>query len=857
MTVLITVLVIHSVSAENVWVDGFEYYLSDDNKQAYVTDLSAQNKNAEEWVFPEFINYQNTQYSVTKFQLNVLCPNVKRIKAPSFIENDAYYENLPNLESYIIIDTGSGNYYTDNDMVYWRVDYWPDDIPSQFVFLPPAKNIETLRIDGDCWPLLGNRYLKKIIIGALGGVSKMNSNNFPELEEFELDGESDSGMRLYDGGLYWACENRGTENERTRLVGYPLKRSDICIVHESSYFPIPVPNVKTVIINSPHATMGSTKFGDKIENIIFTKPASNPKSWKLYNIAPGQLKPKISITGKNLKRVELPENVTFSPYIFSEFKFQYSTDNDRKRYYTVSFSPKLEYVKGGSLGYAYTNYDWHYLLYKVNGNEGWVSGDFYLLESESSIFDQRFVAPKRSMEIHVKKPSDEAYHELNELPETFEIYYDTPIEALNQYISQCAAGLSVKTGDKIKDLSDLSGLLASFSRLKELNIYFTDDFGGLGNSHLCDIFTNGYSSNINQYVEDGSVVSGFVPKGLKKVGFYGSLSFIPYGYFSNLMSLESLSLPETTISIADRALYGCSMLKELNVYATYPPVVYPETFIGVRKQFVRLSVPETGENLYRRDASWKDFFFTDTNNGYLTVRKTIQRGGEVSVDFDGILGSIAHITANPSDGYRFVCWLDDNGFYLSQSLQIEKEITAPCLLTAVFMPTESSNLEFSGENDGTLHIALAPIEDATRYRASAYTGDINGIPVATVTTMSNATLSTRNNTSSKTEITLRGLDPYRTYSILVEALDSQGQCIEALLGKTNVSSAGIIENTCTPDYSVYNGTLRFNRNATVTVHNIYGICFYNGHADTSSEVNLSPGIYVLNIDGKAYKILVQ
>ena len=88
-----------------------------------------------------------------------------------------------------------------------------------------------------------------------------------------------------------------------------------------------------------------------------------------------------------------------------------------------------------------------------------------------------------------------------------------------------------------------------------------------------------------------------IPEGVTEVGdaaFYGCTY------------LDSLALPSTTQRIGDNCFALCSRMKQINVNAIVPPIIFAKTFFDVNRN-IPVIVPEGARDAYANDEYWGEF----------------------------------------------------------------------------------------------------------------------------------------------------------------------------------------------------------------------------------------------------------
>lgn len=101
-----------------------------------------------------------------------------------------------------------------------------------------------------------------------------------------------------------------------------------------------------------------------------------------------------------------------------------------------------------------------------------------------------------------------------------------------------------------------------------------------------------------------------------------SINIIGDETFEMCSSLYRVQLSDCIVQIGNRAFWGCTSLKELDIPCSVPPVLGEDVFLEVSTSEVRLIIPPKAENAYRGEDQWKDFFSNDSSNN-LTMEEIV------------------------------------------------------------------------------------------------------------------------------------------------------------------------------------------------------------------------------------------
>lgn len=125
----------------------------------------------------------------------------------------------------------------------------------------------------------------------------------------------------------------------------------------------------------------------------------------------------------------------------------------------------------------------------------------------------------------------------------------------------------------------------------------------------------GYKNTINgafQYCEN-----------LKTVKIEEGATEIRYRAFYGCSSLESVSIGSTVTSIGYEAFSGCANITKLICEVATPPNCSSNALTDINKWNCKLYVPANSITQYQAADQWKDFFFIDTIDNFLTNVQSI------------------------------------------------------------------------------------------------------------------------------------------------------------------------------------------------------------------------------------------
>lgn len=153
--------------------------------------------------------------------------------------------------------------------------------------------------------------------------------------------------------------------------------------------------------------------------------------------------------------------------------------------------------------------------------------------------------------------------------------------------------------------------------------------------------------------------------------------------FQDCDSLLSLTLPASVNTIGLRAFANCSHLESVNCKAATPPTIDGTSFSRTTCSFY---VPCANIANYRSASVWSDFGNRIVGEALytLTVKPNEYAYGFVSVLQQPDCEHTAIVEAEPSRGYEFVAWQDENGKELSTESHYEFALEEDLNLIAIF-----------------------------------------------------------------------------------------------------------------------------------------------------------------------------
>lgn len=776
------------------------------------------------------------------------------------------YHNTPKLAN-VTYAGPAQDYYSEDGVIYRRISD-----TYELVIFPPSKMVYDFIIPEGVnrVTLTGNRYVNTIHFPSTVSSISMTADTFPELGEIIVS-EENKNYLVIDGSLY-----AGNKTSKLTFIHFPIQYSDTFIANVRTTKLNYLPNVKTIVIDSPNVALANQcNLGNKVESLIFTKPTN--KDYGLWSSGKIDYDFNLSyrsfLYGENLKHVVLPENVGFSPSKFAKIDLIKSetrcsgTKSWSINTYKVSYPKELRYVKGGWLeGGTYNVWADPTIGIRTTTYAGAFKDENIFERDETTTIQKGEVIYPSETEFHLAKPFDYNSSTVTTEPTDFNsldmrLYYDNILYNLTN-VSAGAHGI------KVDWKAVKNNELSTFNSLQSLDIYFGDDSTGLVSSHLGNLFDskNSYMPVVTQYNEDGSTSTLRRPTNLQHIGLYGNIDYIPYGYFSNFISLESVVLPESIYSIGDKAFYGCSKLNELRVYSSYPPVVYDNTFKGVRTGMVHLLVPTESVELYRSDDSWKTFFIEPVTGDHLTINKSILEAGEVFYEFSGKFGSTAQLRVTINPGYFFVGWFDQRLNFLGNTSVLNLTIDEPTVINALFLPEESAGcVTYMWHQNGDLVLSVPADDLASMFRVSCYAGSIQGIPLREeiFNSPNSQNRSRYSGNNENYSITLCGLSGDRDYNIVIEVLDEKMNTIKAYSKKVKSRQSGILNSYA--DYADISFIELDGNNLSIESSIPFNSSAYTLDGKRIFEINnqlyfntsLPNGFVILRINNKIHKLIVK
>ena len=303
---------------------------------------------------------------------------------------------------------------------------------------------------------------------------------------------------------------------------------------------------------------------------------------------------------------------------------------------------------------------------------------------------------------------------------------------------------SVVVENSVKELS--AGLFRYCVNLQSLELPFPGAGSASNVSNFGQLFGTTPADGMRAVVlesESGEKATYYLPANLRKLVLSEGCEMIPYGGLYNCNMLDTLVLPTTLYMVGDKALYGCSKLKDIFCKGADPAAAYDETFTGVRVSSCKLHIPYNTTDLYRRSPGWENFYYFEEEAPIaIVVEKTIEYAGVIYGLDEYRPGQTAELRAVAHHGYRFEGWME-NDELITTDADLTFTVTGSRSLVARFVPVpDEGAIGVTPQPDGvSLH--LDTVEGASSYVADIYADESLSVLVTSATTDVSTARSTR------------------------------------------------------------------------------------------------------------------
>lgn len=402
------------------------------------------------------------------------------------------------------------------------------------------------------------------------------------------------------------------------------------------------------------------------------------------------------------------------------------------------------------------------------------------------------------------------------------------------------------------------------TELKELTL----PFAGAGSAYTASNFGELFGSvaddrkqRVVQFMEDGSSQTYYVPAGLEKLTLKGGFESLPYGALYNCSMLKEIEFPSTLYMVGERALYGCAGLTDIYCKGAEPSSAYSNTFEGVRVNSCKLHVPYNSSDMYRRSTGWKDFYYIEEEAPVtISVIKNIENAGVIYGLQEYQLGDEAELQAVANSGYVFSGWTE-NGAMVSTEDTYVFTVEGDRSLIAVFTPVSGSNDITAVPEADRVSFTWTAEDGAESYRLDVFTDE--GMTELAGTLYFDADGQIVQRRSTRLTAIIDGLAASTDYYYCMTAYDADERVVSQYIGTFATTSGVGVESVCGTDgcfvRSVEGGIIVSGANGLlVRVFAVSGTVVAAHTATENRErIALDKGFYVVEVAGKAYKIVVR
>ena len=402
------------------------------------------------------------------------------------------------------------------------------------------------------------------------------------------------------------------------------------------------------------------------------------------------------------------------------------------------------------------------------------------------------------------------------------------------------------------------------TELKELTL----PFAGAGSAYTASNFGELFGSvaddrkqRVVQFMEDGSSQTYYVPAGLEKLTLKGGFESLPYGALYNCSMLKEIEFPSTLYMVGERALYGCAGLTDIYCKGAEPSSAYSNTFEGVRVNSCKLHVPYNSSDMYRRSTGWKDFYYIEEEAPVtISVIKNIENAGVIYGLQEYQLGDEAELQAVANSGYVFSGWTE-NGAMVSTEDTYVFTVEGDRSLIAVFTPVSGSNDITAVPEADRVSFTWTAEDGAESYRLDVFTDEGMTELVGTLYFDADGQIVQRR--STRLTAIIDGLAASTDYYYCMTAYDADEKVVSQYIGTFATTSGVGVESVCGTDgcfvRSVEGGIIVSGANGLlVRVLAVSGTVVAAHTATEDRErIALDKGFYVVEVAGKAYKIVVR
>lgn len=407
------------------------------------------------------------------------------------------------------------------------------------------------------------------------------------------------------------------------------------------------------------------------------------------------------------------------------------------------------------------------------------------------------------------------------------------------------------------------GSMQHLVSLEELTL----PFAGAGSAYTASSFGELFGSVANdkkqrvvQFKEDGSSQTYYVPAGLEKLTLKEGFESLPYGALYNCSMLKEIVFPSSLYMVGERALYGCAGLTDIYCKGAEPSSAYSNTFEGVRVNSCKLHVPYNSSDMYRRSTGWKDFYYIEEEAPItISVVKNIENAGVIYGLQEYQAGDEAELRAVANSGYVFSGWTE-NGVMVSEEGTYVFTVEGDRSLIAVFAPVSGSNDITAVPETDRVSFTWTAEEGAESYRLDVFTDEEMTELAGTLYFDAAGQVIKR---SVQLTATIDGLAASTDYYYRMTAYDADETVISQYTG-TFATTAGVgIGSVWGTDgclvRSVEGGIVVNGADGQfIRVFTASGaVAAARTAAGGRERIALDKGFYVVEVAGKAYKVIVR
>lgn len=162
--------------------------------------------------------------------------------------------------------------------------------------------------------------------------------------------------------------------------------------------------------------------------------------------------------------------------------------------------------------------------------------------------------------------------------------------------------------------------------------------------------------------------------------------------FRGCSGLTSVFIPASVTSIGSQTFGLCTALTDVWIYAPQPPATSAAAFYNVSLMGCVLHVPCQNAEDYSAETPWMSFGSIVAMPCMSTVSTAVNNASRGSVTGAGSYpyGTVVTLTAQPVDGYAFICWND--GDTLNPRSLVA---TADTFLKAMFFPLVHDTIDLT------------------------------------------------------------------------------------------------------------------------------------------------------------------